>query len=93
MTFDKHDHHKAAHAVIALLILIIIVILFDKFLTYQDLLFQDLNALREYVLLTIAAAAVLFGLLYLVSDSVQKHHARSKVKVSKPHKPAKKRKK
>ena len=68
----KHEPLSSAKAIIGLLALAIIFVLFSKFITNQDLLMTDPEALRNYVMFTIVVAGFLVGLLYLASKTTHK---------------------
>jgi uncharacterized membrane protein len=67
-----HEPLSTAKAVVGLLILGIAFVLFYKFMTNQDVFFDDLEALRNYVIFTITVCGFLVGLLYLSSQTSHK---------------------
>lgn len=80
----KHEQLSNVKAGIALIVLFIVFVIFYKFMMYQDFLFEDLEALRNYVLLAIIGSGLLIGLLYLVNQT--KHSPVSKASKKKKRK-------
>lgn len=72
----KHESLSSAKAVLALLALLIVFVIFYKFSVNQDFLFEDPEALRNYVMFAIVGGGFLIGLLYLAGQT--KHSASSK---------------
>lgn len=87
---NKSHHTNNAKAVIAILILAITFVIFYKFVTNQNYFFDDLNALRNYVVFAIVGGGLLVGLLYLTSNT--SHTAVVKKKAVKSSKTKKKKK-
>jgi hypothetical protein len=83
----KHEPLSSAKASIGLLIVGIVGVLFWKFQENQNYFFDDLNALRNYVLFSIIAGALLLVLFYHVSQTT---HPKSSVKAAKTSKKKKK---
>ena len=84
---NKEHHVKNVKAIVAILILAIVAVIFYKFITNENYFFQDITALRNYVIFAIVGAGFLVGLLYLTSQTTHKSAAKSKaVKASKPKK-------
>lgn len=88
----KHNTHHLtnAKAVIALLILAIAFVIFYKFVVNANYLYQDPNALQNYVIFAIVGGGFLIGLLYLTSQTT--HKVATKTKAVKSSKPKKKKK-
>lgn len=86
----KPHHYNNAKAVIAILILAIAFVIFYKFVTNQNFFFDDINALRNYVVFAIVGGGLLIGLLYLTSNTT--HTAVAKKKTVKASKTKKKKK-
>ena len=80
----KHVNHENAKAIIGLLIVCIGFVLFYKFFTNQQFFTEDLNAMRNYVVLSIVSMGFLLGLFFLVGRS----HPKPATK--KAHKPSSK---
>ena len=79
MKYTKHHEPlSTAKAVVALLVLGIAFVLFWKFMTNQNFFFNDLEALINYVVFTIAVSGFLIGLLYLSSQTTHKATAKTK---------------
>lgn len=76
----KHEPLSSAKAVLGLLIVAIVFVIFYKFYQNQDYLFEDISALRNYVIFAIVAGGFLVGLLYLGSQTTHKSHAKSSKK-------------
>lgn len=76
----KHNpnHLNNAKAVIALLILAIAFVIFYKFVTNAKYLYQDPNALQNYVIFAIVGGGFLIGLLYLTSQTTHKPASKPK---------------
>lgn len=87
-----HEPLSTAKALVGLLVLGIAFVLFYKFMTNQDVFFDDLEALRNYVIFSITVCGFLVGLLYLSSQTSHKPKA-SKAKTSAKTKTTKKKKK
>jgi len=89
----KHNpHHLAnAKALIALLVLAIAFVIFYKFVVNVKYLYQDPNALQNYVIFAIVGGGFLIGLLYLTSQTT--HKAAPKTKSVKASSKLKKKKK
>jgi H+/Cl- antiporter ClcA len=77
---NGHHHVNNAKAVVGLLVLAVAFVLFYKFITNQSFFFDDIEALRNYVVFTIAVCGFLIGLLYLSSQTT--HKIKSVVKSS-----------
>lgn len=93
--FKPTKHHEplsTAKALVGLLVLGIAFVLFWKFMTNQDVFFDDLEALRNYVVFTIVVCGFLVGLLYLSNQTSHKTKT-SKAKAPTKAKSAKKKKK
>jgi len=86
----KPHHVNNAKAIVGLLVLAIAAVIFYKFWTNQDYFFQDLNALRNYVVFAIVGGGFLVTLLYLTGQT--KHDEPAKSKASKSTKSKKKKK-
>ena len=89
----KEHHVNNAKAVVGLLILAVAFVLFYKFISNQNYFFDDIEALRNYVVFTIAVSGFLIGLLYLTSQTKHKEvktGSKAKVKSSKTSKKKKK---
>lgn len=71
----KHEPMSTAKALVGFLVLAIVAGLFYKFITNQDVFFDDVEALRNYVVFTICVAGFLVGLLYLSSQTTHKPKA------------------
>ena len=84
-----HEPLSTAKAILSLLVLGIAVVLFVKFQENQVLFFEDLNALRGYVVGAIIGMGFLIVLMYMASQTT---HTKV-VKVSKTSKVAKRKKK
>lgn len=84
----KGSDHHVAHGVIGLLIVAIGFVLFYKLATNIDVFNNDLNALRNYVVLSILTMGFLTALFFLSS----KPHNKTAHKAVKPS-PKKKKKK
>jgi multisubunit Na+/H+ antiporter MnhB subunit len=84
----KPHHVNNAKAVVGLLVLAIAFVIFYKFVTNQGNLFEDPEALRNYVLFAIVGGGFLIGLLYLTSQTTHKEPSKG----SKPSKSKKKKK-
>jgi hypothetical protein len=84
----KPHHVNNAKAIVALLVLAIAFVIFFKFVTNQGNLFEDPEALRNYVIFAIVGGGFLIGLLYLTGQT--KHDAPAKAKSSKSSKKKKK---
>lgn len=84
----KHNpnHYTNAKAIIAILILAIAFVVFYKFVTNASYLYQDPNALQNYVIFAIVGGGFLVGLLYLTSQTTHKSQVKSKSKVAKKKK-------
>jgi uncharacterized membrane protein YfcA len=82
----KHEPLSSAKAIIGLLVLAIAFVLFSKFVSNQDALMQDPEALRNYVVFSIVVAGFLIGLLYLSSKTTHKVKAAPKAKAVKSKK-------
>lgn len=67
-----HEPLSTAKALVGLLVLGIAFVLFYKFMTNQDVFFDDIEALRNYVIFTITVCGFLVGLLYLTSQTSHK---------------------
>lgn len=76
----KHEPLSTAKALVGLLVLAIVAVLFYKFLNNQDVFFDDIEALRNYVVFTICVAGFLIGLLYFTSQTTHKTKAPAKAK-------------
>jgi H+/Cl- antiporter ClcA len=87
-----HEPLSTAKAIVGILALGIAFVLFWKFMTNQDVFFDDLEALRNYVIFTIVVCGFLVGLLYLTSQTTHKPKS-SKAKAPSKSKAAKKKKK
>lgn len=83
----KGSAHHTAQGVIGLLILGIGFVLFYKFATNQDAFMEDVNALRNYVVLSILAMGFLLSLFFLAT----KPHQPKAVKAAKSSKKKKSR--
>jgi len=81
----KGSAHHTAQGVIGILVVLIGFVLFYKFAINQDAFFNDPDALRNYVVLTIAGMGFLLGLFFLAT----KPH---KVKAAKSSKSSRKKK-
>lgn len=79
----KHENLSSAKAVVSLLALSIVAALFYKFWVNQDFFMQDVNALRNFVVLSIIAGAFLVVLLYLTSQTTHKSPSKSAKKKNK----------
>ena len=75
----KGSHHHNAQGLIGLLVLAIGFVLFYKLATNQDAFFDDPDALRNYVTLSIVSMAFLLGLFYLATKP---HASKTKKKKS-----------
>lgn len=84
-----HEPLSTAKALVGILVLAIAFVLFYKFITNQEFFFDDVEALRNYVIFTITVCGFLIGLLYLSSQTTHK----SKTKPSVKAKSSKKKKK
>jgi len=82
----KEHHYANAKAVIAILILAIAFVVFYKFVTNATYLYQDPNALQNYVIFAIVGGGFLVGLLYLTSQTSHKAPAKTKTTKSKKKK-------
>ena len=78
----KGSHHHNAQGLIGLLVLAIGFVLFYKLATNMDAFTNDLNALRNYVILSILSMGFLLGLFFLAT----KPHTSKVSKVSKSSK-------
>jgi H+/Cl- antiporter ClcA len=87
-----HEPLSTAKAVVGILVLGIAFVLFWKFMTNQDVFFEDIEALRNYVIFTIVVCGFLVGLLYLSSQTTHKTKI-TKAKVATKTKTSKKKKK
>jgi hypothetical protein len=67
----KHDHHNTAKAVIAFLIVLIMARIFFLFYENSEAIIKS-NQFYMFMTLTIVAAGLLLGLLYLASKHPQK---------------------
>jgi hypothetical protein len=81
------DHH-VAHGVIGLLIVAIGFVLFYKLALNEQYFAEDVNALRNYVLLSILTMGFLLGLFFLAS----KPHKPKTIKAAKSKSKKKKKK-
>lgn len=89
----NHEHHlKNVKAIVAILVLAIVAVIFYKFITNENYFFQDVTALRNYVIFAIVGAGFLVGLLYLTSQTTHKPTAKSKAVKAKASKSKKKKK-
>lgn len=92
----KEHHVNNAKAIVGILVLGVAFVLFIKFMSNQDYFFDDIEALRNYVVFTIAVSGFLVGLLYLTSQTKHKPakstKAASKTKTVKSSKSSKKKK-
>jgi len=70
----KGNHHHNAQGFIGLLVLAIGFVLFYKLATNLDAFSTDLNALRNYVILSIISMGFLLGLFFLATKSHQTNH-------------------
>ena len=84
----KGSHHHTAQGVIGLLVVGIGFVLFYKLATNMDAFSNDLDALRNYVILSIVSMGFLTGLFFLAT----KHHG-PKVATKSPSRSSKKKKK
>lgn len=84
----KGSDHHVAHGIIGLLIVGIGFVLFYKLATNIDMFAEDLNALRNYVILSILTMGFLTTLFFLTGKP---HHTHKAVKSS--SRPTKKKKK
>lgn len=75
----KEHHEKNVKAIVAILVLAIVAVIFYKFITNENYFFQDVTALRNYVIFAIVGAGFLIGLLYLTNQTTHKSTAKSKV--------------
>jgi len=83
----KEHHVNNAKALVGLLVLAVAFVLFYKFITNQNYFFDDIEALRNYVMFTIAVSGFLVGLLYLTSQTKHKEtKVASKAKSKSPKK-------
>jgi hypothetical protein len=84
----KKEHHvNNAKAVVAILLLAIAFVVFIKFITNENYFFEDITALRNYVMFAIVGGGFLIGLLYLSSQTTHKSSVKSKaVKITKSKK-------
>ncbi len=79
----RHEPLSTAKALVGILVLGIAFVLFYKFITNQDVFFDDAEALRNYVIFTITVCGFLVGLLYLTSQTTHKaKNSPSKAKAS-----------
>lgn len=67
-----HEHLSSAKATVGLLVFLIAVVIFWKFWTNQDYFFEDVNAMRNYIVFAIIGGGFLVGLLYLTSQTTHK---------------------
>ena len=90
----KSSHHRVnnAKAVISLLVLAIAFVIFYKFVTNQGNLFEDPEALRNYVMFAIVGCGFLIGLLYLAGQTTHKESPKAKAKSVKAKSSKKKKK-
>lgn len=90
----KSSHHRVnnAKAVVGLLVLAIAFVIFFKFVTNQGNLFEDPEALRNYVIFAIVGGGFLIGLLYLTGQTKHKEPSKSRSVKAKPSKSKKKKK-
>ncbi len=70
-----HDSLSSAKAVLNFLVLLIAVVVFYKFWVNQEYFFDDLEALRNYVMFAIVGGGFLIGLVYLAGQT--SHNAKS----------------
>ena len=82
----KEHHVNNAKAIVAILVLAIIFVIFFKFITNENYFFEDLTALRNYVMFAIVGGGFLIGLLYLTSQTTHKSTVKSKTAKSKKKK-------
>jgi hypothetical protein len=82
----KGSAHHTAHGIIGLLIVGIGFVLFYKLVTNQDFFAHDLNALRNYVILSIVTMGFLTGLFFLASRPHTSKTKTVKAKASKKRK-------
>jgi len=87
---SSHQRVNNAKAVISLLVLAIAFVIFYKFVTNQGNLFEDPEALRNYVMFAIVGGGFLIGLLYLTSKTEHKESAKTKSVKAKSSKKKKK---
>lgn len=85
-----HEPVSTAKALLGLFVLAIVAVLFYKFITNEQFFYDDPEALRNYVIFTIAVAGFLVGLLYLGSNVTHKPKAAKKVIKAKSPKKKKK---
>ena len=64
-----HDHLSTAKAILALIVFGFAVVLFIKFYENQVYFFEDLGALRNYVVASIVGMGFLITLLFLASKT------------------------
>lgn len=76
----NHEPLSSAKAVLGLLVLGIVFALYWKFQENQNYFFEDLGALRNYVVFAIVVAGFLVGLMYLASNTTHKTSKSSKRK-------------
>lgn len=76
----KHNpnHLINAKAIISFLILAIAFVVFYKFVNNAKYLYQDPNALQNYVIFAIVGGGFLIGLLYLTSQTTHKTATKTK---------------
>lgn len=74
----KGSHHHNAHGAIGLLILVIGFVLFYKLATNIDAFGEDVNSLRNYVVLSIISMGFLLGLFYLATKPHKAKSSRKK---------------
>lgn len=72
----NHEHVNNAKAVLALFVLLIAFVVFYRFLQLQEILFEDPEMLRNYVMFAIIGGGFLVGLMYLAGQT--KHSPSSK---------------
>ncbi len=84
------SHHHVAQGIIGLLVVGIGFVLFYKLATNIDVFSNDLNALRNYVILSIVSMGFLTGLFFLAT---KQHKQKAVAKSKSPSKTSKKKKK
>lgn len=74
----RGSHHHNAMGVIGLLVLVIGFVLFYKLAMNIDAFSSDVNALRNYVVLSIVTMGFLLGLFFLATKPHPSHNPKSK---------------
>jgi succinate dehydrogenase/fumarate reductase cytochrome b subunit len=73
----RHEPLSSAKAILGFLTVSIVAVLFWKFQENQNYFFEDLNALRNYVVISIIAGALLLILFYHASQTTHPKSAKA----------------